>query len=697
MNKVNLTIDNKIITAEPGTTILAAAMQNDIFIPSFCHINDLKPDPACFICVVEVEGESDLVPSCSTEISAGMCIRTTTERVELARRTCIELLLSDHLGDCLGPCMTACPAMIDIPGFINYLSLGETLRALELINQSMPFPGSLGRICSRPCETACRRQLVETEVAICHLKRFAADAVSESGEEHRPQPAPATDKKVAIVGAGPTGLSAAYFLQLQGHHCTIYDAHKSAGGMLRHCIPDFRLPPDVIEREIGVIKELGTEIKGHTRLGHDVTLEELRDGFDAVFLALGAGKPLSLDVKGEDAAGVISALEFLHEEKHSPHKTRTRTDQKVIIIGGGDVAIDAARVALRKGAADVHIYCLEKHDEMVAGELEIEAARAEGILFHNERGVKDLTIEAGRIKAVKFKRCTTVFDDQGNFNPLFDESDTSTDSCDTLIVAIGQRVDISMAEGVKKNNKGPLQADAHTMQTNLKDVFAGGDCTTGPSTAVEAVAAGRKAATAIGQYITGKKVTGEPIIFHHTMGPLEKVPRQAVEKHQKQDRIGIPGLGPKTRKNNFKEVETGFTAEQAQTEAKRCMACGCRAAHECRLRSYADLFDSAPDRFTGRSREYFLDESHPEIVYAAHKCIQCRTCIRITENLLGDSAMEIAGRGFTARLHPVTDKWLLIDSEELIRIVNHCPVGALTFKNAPVPVSSPVFGRLGVK
>ncbi len=697
MKKVKLTIDNKIIEAEPGTTILAAAMQNDIFIPSFCHINDLKPEPACFVCVVEVEGEIDLVPSCSTEITTGMFIRTTTERVELARRTCVELLLSDHLGDCLGPCMKACPAMIDVPGFINYLSLGETRRALELIKESMPFPGSLGRICNRPCETACRRQLIETEVAICHLKRFAADAIFESGEESRPQAAPASGKKVAIVGAGPTGLSAAYFLQLQGHNCTIYDAHKTAGGMLRHGIPDFRLPPDVIEREIRIIKDLGTEIKGHTRLGQDVTIEELRAGFDAVFLGLGAGRSLSLDVKGEDAAGVISALEFLYEEKQSPHETRTRADEKVIIIGGGDVAIDAARVALRKGAADVHIYCLEKHDEMVAGEMEIEAAKAEGILFHNEWGVKDLTVEAGRIKAVKFKRCTAVLDEQGNFNPLFDESDTSTDNCETLIVAIGQKVDISMAEGVKKNNKGLLLADAHTMQTNLKDVFTGGDCTTGPSTAVEAVAAGRRAAIAINQYITGKEVIGEPPLFHHTMGPLEEVPRQAVEKHQKQDRIGMPSLGPKNRTKNFKEVETGFTTELAQAEAKRCMACGCRAAHECRLRSYAALFDSDQGRFTGQSREYFLDESHPEIVYAAHKCIQCRTCIRITEELLGDSAMEIAGRGFTARLHPVTDKWLLIDSEELVRIVGHCPVGALTFKNAPVPAGSPVINRLGVK
>ena len=695
MKKVKLAIDNRNIEVPPGTTIFEAAEKSGIFIPSFCKGKEIEPDPSCFVCVVEIEGEPELVTSCSTAVAEGMIVQTDTERVELARRTCIELLLSDHLGDCLGPCMIACPAMIDIPGFINHLANGEDRNALELIKLNMPFPGVLGRICNRPCETACRRQLVEDKIAICHLKRYAADVVSASGDEYIPQRLPLTNKKVAILGAGPAGLTAAYYLQLCGHSCTVFDAHKTPGGMLRYGIPDFRLPPAVIDQEVSVIETLGAEFKYNTRLGRDIDIDALREDFDALFLGLGAQRSLALGVSGEDAEGVFTAIDFLFEHNQSSQKTKPLKGQKVIIIGGGDVAMDTARLAMRKGAGEVHVYCLEQRDEMVAGLREVDDALEEGVQLHNAWGVKEIDVLSGKVKGVVFKQCTAVFDASGAFNPQYNEKQISNDDCDALIIAIGQTVDLYMTDPVVKDRRGLIVVDPDTYQSSLKDVFAAGDCVTGPSNAVEAVAAGRRAAMAIDQYLEGREVVGDPVTFHHAIEGMEAVPKGMLERFQRKAPIEMPKQAPEKRAANLKEVETGFTAEMAQEEAKRCMACGCRASHDCKLRSYAHLFDADPTRFEGQDREYLLDESHPDIQYAAHKCIQCRTCIRLTEEMLGDAAMEIVGRGFTARLRPINDKLVLVDSEGLIRLVRHCPVGALTFKNASVATLNPVFKRPG--
>ena len=681
MKKVTITLDNEQMKVEAGSTILAAATSRGIVIPTFCHNEELKPKASCFMCVVEVAGEADLLPSCSTEVVEGMEIQTATRRVAEARRTCVELLLSDHLGDCVGPCMSACPAGIDIPGFISHLAEGRSEAALELIKHNMPLPGILGRVCKKPCEEACRRQLVEKPISICHLKRYAADAVS-AGEEHLPRKARATDKKVAIVGAGPSGLTAAYYLQLLGHNCTVFDAHPAPGGMLRYGIPSFRLPAEVIDREAEVIERLGADFKHGTSLGDDITLQELRTEYDAVFLGLGAQKPLTLQVEGEDAKGVISGLGLLAEEDG-----KGQVGKKVIVIGGGDVAIDAARVALRKGGKDVHLYCLEQAEEMPAGQLEIEEAKAEGVTIHPGLGVKKVEVKGASVTGVELKKCTAVFDAKGAFNPAYDEAATSRDSCDTLIVAIGQEV-VSPAA---------FTTCEETMQTSLEGVFAGGDCVTGPSNAVKAVEAGRKAAISIDQYVLGKKVVGDPACYRHSMGELEAIPKEVTAKYEKEERVMMSTLTPAKRKTSYAEIEKGLTEEQVLSEAKRCMACGCRDAHECKLRSYATLFEADEERYPGKKREYALDESHPDIVYESNKCIQCLTCVRITEELLGTASLTVVGRGFTARVKPSAGgEMALVTDAGLTRIVDNCPVGALTLKGDKIPTLEPVFKRPGV-
>ncbi|MCP4676054.1 MAG: FAD-dependent oxidoreductase [Deltaproteobacteria bacterium] len=692
MKKITFTLDDKKIEVDAGTTILEAAKAEGTFIPTFCYLKELKPFASCFVCVVEVEGRANLLPSCSTAAMENMIVKTSSKRVEKARRTCVELLLSDHLGDCLGPCMTACPAGIDIPGFVKHLALGEDRKAFELIAHNMPLAGSLGRVCTRPCEEACRRQLVEKQVAICHLKRFAADAAFESGSEHIPEAAPSTGKKVAIVGAGPAGLTAAYYLQILGHGCTIFEAHEAPGGMIRYGIPSYRLPRDVIDREVAAIEKLGVEIKYNTRLGKDFTLDELREKHDAVFLGLGAQRASSMRVQGEDIEGVITGIGFLGEVSRDESR---EIGAKVMVVGGGNTAIDAARTAARLGSEEVTILYRRTRKEMPAWEEEIIAAEEEGIgLEILAAPTKIDKNDDGSLAVTCIRMELGEPDDSGRRRPMPVEGSEHVRVVDNVIAAIGQGVDASMAGGIDQTRWGSLDANEHTMQTNLKDVFAGGDCVTGADIAVNAVAAGRRAAISIDQLVMGKEVVGDPRHYNHSMGELDEVPREVVAKFDEKSRTPMPHVSPKVRVKCFEEVETGFSEEAVRTEAQRCLECGCRDAHECRLRSYAADFEADANRYSGEHREYDLDDSHAQVVYEANKCIQCGTCVRLSDELLGTSAMGFVGRGFTARVKPALGRAMaLVNDEGIEKVVENCPVGALTLKTDPVQTLNPVFIR----
>jgi formate dehydrogenase major subunit len=689
LKNLQLTLDDELIEAACETTILEAARSRGIFIPTFCHLKDATPESCCRICVVEVQGAEDLAPACSTLVRQDMVIRTSTPRVALARRTCLELLLSDHLGDCLGPCMAACPAGIDIPGFIDHLARGEDREALRLILRDMPLPASLGRICKRPCEDACRRQLLDEEpVAICHLKRFAADAAPLSPEVLARAAAPSSGKRIAIVGAGPAGLSAAFHLALCGHRCTVFDAHHEPGGMLRYGIPGHRLPREVIERDVKSLKALGIELRLGQRLGTDIHLDELRRQHDAVFLALGAERSCALGVPGEDARGCLLALAFLRDHAEAPEK-RDLFGQKVIVIGGGDVAVDAARVARRRGAASVRLYCLEEDDaQMPACAAEIAAARDEGIEICPQHGVKRILTKGGGVTGVELMRCTSVFDASGRFAPRYDESETKSDDGTSVIVAIGQGVDTAGASGVATTSTGNLACNATTQATNVDRVFTGGDCTTGPLSAVEAIAAGRRAAVAIDGLVMGRTSAAGLLstgTHTHSMGSLDEVPKVVLEHFAKRERTPMPSLAPSARAETSAEVETGYTAEMAQSEAQRCMLCGCRGAHKCRLREYAAAYGADAERLVGRRREYSREELEHDIIYDSHKCILCQNCARITLALCGQAAMEVVGRGFESRMRPVKGREpSRLTAAVLRQMVEQCPVGALTRKDEPV-------------
>lgn len=690
MKNVKFSLDGTVVEVPVGTTILDAAKAHGTFIPTFCHLQELKPFASCFVCVVEIEGRANLAPSCSTAAAEGMVVRTTSERVQKARKTCLELLLSDHEGDCLGPCMSACPAGIDIPGFVAHLAKGEDRAALELIRVSMPLPGILGRVCTRPCETACRRQLVEKPIAICHLKRYAADS-GALGDE-LPRPAKATGKRVAIVGAGPAGLSAAYYLQLLGHACTIFDAHEKAGGMVRYGIPSYRLPRGVIEREAAAIERLGATFRFGTALGRDVQLEQLHADYDAVFLGLGAQKATAMGVPGEELPGVLSGIGFLgavsRDEKHPIGRT-------VMVVGGGNTAIDAARTALRLGAKEVAILYRRTRAEMPAWAMEVHAAEEEGVKLEILAAPTKIERAAdGLLHVTCIRMALGEKDASGRQRPVPQAGSEHVRIVENVVAAIGQGVDPSSATGCGVTKWKTLAADPRTQATSLDGVFAGGDCVNGADIAVTAVAAGRRAAIAIDQHLMGLPVVGDPAVYDHTMGAIDKVDRNVVRGFEKDERRPMPELEAEPRARCFDEVETGFDAATVRAEAARCMECGCRAAHECRLRAYATAFGAAQDRFGGRKRAYLKDASHPTVVYETHKCIQCGTCVRLTEEILGTSAMGFVGRGISARVAPALGRELAkVDGRGIERLVEACPVGALTLKGAKVPTLEPVFAR----
>ncbi len=687
MSDVEFTLNGKPCTATKGETILAAATRAGYSIPTFCHRDDLKPFASCFVCAVEVEGRRSLVPSCSTEITAGMVVNTENERVQKARKTCLDLLLSDHVGDCLGPCMTTCPAGIDIPGFVNHIANGRHRDALELIVNNMPLAGCLGRVCTRPCEEACRRQLVEQPVAICQLKRFPADLAAEQGWDMTPTLQPSIGKKVAVVGAGPAGLAAAYYLQMFGVDCTVYDAHEAPGGMIRYGIPSYRLPRNVIDREVAVIEQMGARFSYNTTLGKDVSLDRLREDYDAVFLGIGAQKASNMRTPGEDLPGVRSGIDFLAAVSRDETLAIGR---EVIVVGGGNTAIDAARTALRLGAESVTILYRRSREQMPAWDEEIEDALHEGVKL--ETMAAPLAVEAatGRLKLTCQRMELGEPDASGRRSPVPVKNSEFSLEVDEIIAAIGQNVDSSMISGVELTPWGSLKADEKTGQTLLDGVFAGGDCVTGADIAVNAVAAGRRGAFSIHQYLLGETVVGDPLGYIHSMGELTEIPPEVTAPYGQQSRVAMPRLAAETRASCFEEVETGFTDEQARAEAARCMECGCRDAHECTLRGYATDYGATGTRFAGDKRNYQRDDSHELLVYEEHKCIQCGCCVRACDEILQSPCLGFFGRGFDARVKPALDKRLaLINSKELPRLAAYCPVGALTLKADSVATLRP--------
>jgi NADPH-dependent glutamate synthase beta subunit-like oxidoreductase len=473
-------------------------------------------------------------------------------------------------GEDLVPCRGACPAGIDVPEYVRRLAEGRRDEAVAVIREKVPFPAVLGRICTRPCETACRRGAVDAPVAICALKRFAADG--ETGLWRRAlRPRPETGRKVAVVGAGPAGLTAAFHLRRQGHAVTVFEKRERAGGMLRCGVPAYRLPREVLDAEVQAVWDTGVEFRPGQALGRDFTLDGLLSGgFDAVFLAVGAqqGRPVAID--GADLPGVLQGLDFLRRVAGGEE---IRLAGRVVVIGGGNTAVDAARTARRCGAAEVFLACLEAPEEMPAGLREIEAAVAEGVRILPSRGPGRILCRDGRAAALDLVECTGGLDAQGNFCPRFGERRECL-PVDAIILAVGQAVEPGWAEagGSIRMSGGRVAAEAGSGATGRPGVFAGGDVAAASGAAIDAIAAGRRAAAAIDRSLGGRGDIDE--VFFERGAPSPRIgrdegfafrPREAEAEREPSERLG-----------GFREVSLGLTAGQARRESRRCLQCDLR-------------------------------------------------------------------------------------------------------------------------
>ncbi|HZD59078.1 MAG TPA: FAD-dependent oxidoreductase, partial [Anaerolineae bacterium] len=634
LGELKIKIDGRSFVAQPGQTILEVARANGVNIPHLCNDPRLKPGGTCGMCLVELAGAGESVKACSTPVADGMVVYTRTQDLVDRRRKRLDEIFADHWADCIAPCRLACPAGTDAQGYIGLIAQKRYRDAVELIKQTNPLPGVIGRVCTRPCEDACRRNLVDEQVSICFLKRFVADRDKFSGDRFKPVIKPATGKKVAIVGAGPAGLSAAYYLAIEGHKPVIFDAMPKAGGMLRYGIPAYRLPKDILDDEIDEILELGVELRTNRRLGKDFTIEELQRDYDAVFLGIGAQRGTTMRIENEDVPGVVSGVGFI---RSIGLQDPINIGKRIAVVGGGNVAIDAARSALRLGAEKVYLIYRRGRAEMPALDVEVEEAEDEGIefiLLANPVRV----IGKDKVEGIECVRMTLGEPDaSGRRRPEPQPGSEFTLEVDNVITAIGQAIDGTGAKAVMDGKY--MAADPRTMQTAIPGVFAAGDAVTGPGEAIQAVAGGRDAAFAIIQYLKGEAID---------LGPTK--PFSAVRGGvtaedlgvQKAKRVPMPILEPSQRLSlgNFNEVELGYSEEEAVREAQRCLECGCTKQNDCDLRDLAIEYDIQPNDDYEAMRHFAIDKSHPVVLRDQNKCIQCQKCVQICDEVVGVKALE---------------------------------------------------------
>jgi len=467
------------------------------------------------------------------------------------------------------PCTIACPAGVDVPGYLRFVAQGKVNEAYALIREKVPFPGILGRVCPHPCEDACRRRDVFNQpIAICALKRYVADNAGDISERVS-RVGGDTGRTVAIVGAGPAGLTAAFYLRKKGHRVTVFEERSEPGGMMRFGIPDYRLPRDLVDKEIKAILDLGIELRAERKLGRDFDVDQLRaDGYDALFLAVGAQLTRKMDLQGTDLDGVFWGLDFLCEVNEGKE---IALKDRVLVVGGGNVAVDVALTALRLGAKEVTMVSLERREEMPANPWEVEMALEEGVTLMNSWGPSKVIGDSGKVSGVELVRCTSVFDEEGNFCPTF-AGIRETVRTDQVILAIGQAPDLSFVndKGSLRVEEGLVVIDQETQEMDIPGVFAGGDVATAPGTIIDAIAAGRRAASSIDRFLGGDGSIEETFV---EMPPAEPAMERREKGFADLKREQMPCIPLPERHDGFPEVELGLNHDQAVREAKRCLNC----------------------------------------------------------------------------------------------------------------------------
>ena len=556
-------------------------INNDIVRSNYKSVVDESKCVACGECV-------DVCPTNALRLGQKLCTKTpidetvikvtprNTDWPEERWNSDYRINRKNALETGTAPCITKCPAHIPVQGYIKLASQGKYNEALELIKKHNPLPAVCGRICPRLCEEDCTRGDFDEAVAVDDIKKFIAEKDLEKDSRFIPKKRhDYSDKKIAIIGSGPSGLSCAYDLALDGYDVTVFEKEKKLGGMLTLGIPSYRLEKNVLEAEIDVIKEMGVTFKHGVEVGKDITLQELRDqGFNAFFIAIGAQSGRKLGIEGEDVDTVWSGVDFLRKINLGQE---IPVSGKVVVIGGGNVAIDVARSAARlSGVLKTDLYCLEAREAMPAHREEVEEALEEEIGINNNWGPSRILTENGKVVGMEFKRCVSSFDAEGRFNPQYDESDKIKVACDYVLLSVGQTYaygDLLKGEEVKLTGRNTIDVDPVTLQSSKADIFAGGDIASGPRLAIDAIAAGKEAAVSLHRFVQ----KGQSLVFGRDTQSyimLDKSNLSDQLDYDGTERQRISHVDGKVAKTTFKDLRGILTEEQIAKETARCLGCG---------------------------------------------------------------------------------------------------------------------------
>jgi NADPH-dependent glutamate synthase beta subunit-like oxidoreductase/formate hydrogenlyase subunit 6/NADH:ubiquinone oxidoreductase subunit I/ferredoxin len=700
-------VDGRQFTGRQGQTILEICRDNGIEVPTLCYEPKLPGFGACRMCVVEVDGEDHPPISCSRQAEPEMVVRTQTPRLRQIRKTNLELIFSDHNAYCLPPCQNKCPSHIDIPGFLKANTEGDPRESARIFKRTIPFPSVLGRVCPAPCEEHCRRDEVEEAIAIRDSHRYAGDQVLKAQAAGAKPPVPfeiqpATGRRVAVIGSGPTGMSTAYYLAIAGHEVTVFERDPAPGGMLRYGIPQYRLPKvEVLEGEYAAVTELGVKVVCNMALGRDFTIDDLQNqGFDAVAVAIGCYDTNKLGVPGEDAEGVLDGLEYLRIATlglpYPGHEGK-----RVVVIGGGFTSMDCSRTSVRQGAAEVTlVYRRDMKDMPAANEVHEmleEGARA----IFQAAPTRVLTDDSNRVTGVEFQRMRLGEPDaSGRRRPEPVPGTEFVIECDRVLLAIGQGPELDWLErgagGIEATRNRRLAADAVTFATGRPGVFGTGDVRIGASTVVQAVAEGRRAAYAIDAYLDGQDL--EAIKTRQTLAEpqpefLSIVPYTG---EVKEPRYRLKAMEPEVRNRSYVEYEIPYTQADAMAESKRCLQCTCEAIGYCDLRRQgieygttlktlepqsggAYSFRSVTEnRFTGTNHDYIRDDSHAFILREPSRCIDCGRCANVCKEIVGAACYDFMRTGFDTLVTTPLD--MSLNTTPCVscgRCAETCPTGAL--------------------
>ncbi|MDN2666900.1 formate dehydrogenase subunit alpha [Vibrio sp. 14N.309.X.WAT.E.F5] len=706
---IQIVIDGKYRIVEQGQTVLEAAKTCGLEIPSLCGLNKTADKVPCDLCVVEVDGVG-VTRSCELEVSNGLNITTQSKQLTNHRQEALNRIMTDHYADCEAPCQTACPAGVDIQSYLHHIAQNDHIKAIEVIKKTLPMPLSIGRVCPAFCETECRRNLVDESIAIRQLKRHAADADLAAQESYMPPKKPNKGKRVAIVGSGPGGLTAGYYLSNEGYDVSVYESMPKAGGWLRYGIPEYRLPKSILDKEIELMCRNGMAVECDKKLGVDFTLSNLSNDFDAVCLAVGASQAVEMNYTGSDLAGCYLGVDYLKDYVTDKHFT---TGKKVAVIGGGNTAIDCARTAVRDGADTTLIY-RRTRDEMPAEDYEIEEAEHEGVKFHFlTNPAENIADENGHVSEIRLERMALGPADASGRRSPKPTGEFFVEAFDTVIAAVSQKPDLSFMDNesleIPLTRWNTADADPQTMHTGTGNIFSIGDFRRGPATAVEAVGDGRIAAQAIDRFFNGdmNQIPTKPF-NSRKQKQLKAVDPEQYKSIQRMARKIMPELTPEQREQSFEEVETGFDNTDAIAEAARCLECGCQANTDCDLRDYSTEYKAtqthpeykidvasndswqairAEETKVGLTRQKFaVDDSSEFIIFDANRCISCGQCIQACreQNVHGVLSFMNQSDGKPAsrpecRPNFGADKALMGDSNcvQCGSCVQACPTGAM--------------------